>query len=127
MKIRAAITTDEKCWVDQDGFFTMIFHFNPKVHGELTLEFLAQIIEKYHYETAGKGYEMYMGSCCRVDYRFDIVDISIEGQKYFREDLKDHYIGFSLKPEETIHLDTFTQINQNVFCCCKKNCYCNTF
>ena len=57
MSIIAKVTTDDKCWIDKDGFFTMIFHFNPKVHGELSMEFLAQLIEKYHYETAGIGYE----------------------------------------------------------------------
>lgn len=129
MTLKAQITTEEKCWVSEEGMFNLVFHFNPQVHGELSLEFLSQIIEKYKHETIGPGYEhfMFISDICRVDYRFEIIEMTVRGQKWYREDLTDHYIGLSLMPGENILLETNTSTVASCCCLCKNSCPCVIF
>ena len=128
MTLRPQIST-EKCYIDEENMFNLVFHFNPQVHGGLTLEFLSQVIEKYKTETVAPARELY--SFCdgmyRTDFRFEVIEMTVRGQKYTREFLENFFIGLTLMPGEKIILETFTSIVTSPLCCCTKSCNCTVF
>ena len=57
MTIKANMTPDPECWVMGEGIFSFGFFYNPQYHGNLTLEFLCQALEKFVTEGSGANIE----------------------------------------------------------------------
>ena len=96
----------------------MSLYFNPVAQGEESLELAAQVVEKAAIEQLAKV----ATGCCRVDFRFEVMQFTVRGINIFREDFDQHKIKDFLVPGEQISALALQVLVGTPFCCCDDGC-----